>query len=154
VTVEGDISGLPREAGPATPIPPTPVPPTNTPLPASNVDLIIDAANSSFVPTFVCNQSSQITITVVNRGTERSAGATILIEDIQPNGAVGSTTQTVVGPLNPNENTTATAALTVSTFIGEGHTFRATVDSNNAVAESNENNNRWEELYVLEPGGC
>ncbi len=154
VDVTGNTASLPREAGPATPIPATPVPPTNTPPPASNVDLFIDAAQSSFVPSFVCAQASQITITVVNSGTGTSTGTNILIQDIQPNGTVGATTETVIGALGPNQSQTATAALTVTTFISEAHTFRARVDGNNSVAESNENNNEWTEIYILEPGGC
>lgn len=154
VDVTGDAASLPREAGPATPVPPTPVPPTNTPPPASNVDLFIDAAQSSFVPSFVCAQASQITITVVNAGSGTSTGTNILIQDIQPDGTVGATTETVIGALGANESQTVTAALTVSTFVSESHTFRARVDGNNSVAESNENNNEWTEIYILEPGSC
>lgn len=153
VDVEGDLSGLPREAGPPTPIPATPVPPTPepTPVPETNVDLFIDEAQSSFVPTFRCGRPTTINVTVVNGGTETSPGGTIAIEDVQPNGSVGENTQTVFGELAPNASQTVQAVLTVSAFVNEAHTFRARVDSNNTILETNENNNVWDEVYVLEP---
>ncbi|MEM9951892.1 MAG: CARDB domain-containing protein [Chloroflexota bacterium] len=154
VDVEGSLTGLPREAGPPTPVPPSPVPPTNTPVPSSNVDLFIDEAQSSFVPTFRCAQPTTINITVVNGGSERSQGVRILIEDVQPDGTVGESTETVVGALDPNASQTVQAVMTVSTFINEVHTFRARVDIDNVVAETNENNNTWDEIYTLEPGNC
>lgn len=147
--VVGDLSGIPVEVGPPTPIAVTATPiPTATPSTAP--DLIIDAAQSNFAPAFSCGNTTQINITVVNRGSAPSAGTNIVIEDIQPNGSVGETTQTVVGALQPNQNATAVAQLTVSTFVLEKHTLRVRVDGNNSVAESDENNNTWQIDYVLD----
>jgi subtilase family serine protease len=42
----------------------------------------------------------------------------------------------------------------VSTNMLVGHTFRATVDGNNTVPETDETNNRNEYNYVLERGTC
>jgi hypothetical protein len=156
VSVTGDISGLPREAGPPTPIPMTatftPLPVTATPV--SSVDLIIDAAQSSIVPSFRCGQSSEIRMTVVNRGTSTSPSTIILVQDIEQNGSVGATTQGPVKALAPNESTLVVMYLTVSTNMLVGHTFRATVDGNNTVPETDETNNRNEYNYVLERGTC
>jgi len=156
VSVTGDIASLPRELGPATPIPVTA---TFTPVPAtatstSNVDLIIDGAQSAIIPTFRCNQSSEIRMTVVNRGSTASPTTVINVQDIQPNGSVGATTSGAVPALQPNESRLITMYLTVNTFVSEGHTFRATVDGNNTVPESNEGNNSYEYRYVLERGTC
>lgn len=156
VSVTGDIAGLPREAGPPTPVPATAVP-TAAPVtqaPASTVDLIIDGANSRIVPSFRCNQSSEIRMTVVNRGTSTSPSTIVLVQDIEPNGNIGTTTQGGVKALAPNESTLVVMNLTVTTYVSQGHTFRATVDGNNTVPEMIENNNLYEYIYVLEPGTC
>jgi hypothetical protein len=152
VTVSGDISSLPRELGPATPIPMTatftPLPVTNTPV--SSVDLIIDGANTSISPApFRCGRSSEIRVTVVNAGTSTSASTIVLVQDIEPNGNIGATTQGPVPALAPNQSHLVVMYLTVTTYVGQGHTFRATVDGNNTVPETNEGNNRNEYIYVL-----
>ncbi|MGJ3238560.1 MAG: CARDB domain-containing protein [Anaerolineae bacterium] len=154
VDVIGDISSLPREAGPPTPVPPTETPIPATQPPASNIDLIIDANQTSVVPTFRCGLASEITVTVVNQGTERSAGTSIIAEDIQPNGDIGATTNGAVPALDPNQSATVVVYLTVTTFVNEGHTFRVRVDPNNSIAESNETNNNYVYEYNLEPGSC
>jgi uncharacterized protein YraI len=156
VSVTGDISGLPREAGPPTPVPATAVP-TAVPVtqaPPSTVDLIIDGANSRITPSFRCGQSSEIRMTVVNRGTTASPSTIILVQDIEQNGSVGATTQGGVKALAPNESTLVIMNLTISTNMLVSHTFRATVDGNNTVPESNESNNLNEYVYVLERGNC
>ncbi|MEO1643732.1 MAG: SH3 domain-containing protein, partial [Chloroflexota bacterium] len=88
VEVIGNTSGLPREAGPPTPIPASPLPPTNTPPPPSAVDLaitgtpIISSREPTASSTFFCGVDSDISVTIVNQGTERSAGTTVVIEDL------------------------------------------------------------------------
>lgn len=153
VTVTGDIASLPRDVGPATPIPMTatftPVPVTATPQ--SSVDLVIDGANTSINPSpFRCGRSSEIRVTVVNAGTSPSPSTIVLVQDIEPNGNVGATTQGPVPALQPNQSALVVVYLTVTTYVGQGHTFRATVDGNNTVPETNENNNRNEAVYVLQ----
>jgi uncharacterized protein YraI len=152
VSVTGDISGLPREAGPPTPVPATPVP-TAVPVtqaPPSTVDLIIDGANTSISPApFRCGRSSEIKVTVVNAGTTTSAATNVLVQDIEPNGNIGATTQGPVPALAPNQSALVVMYLTVNTYVGQGHTFRATADGNGSVPETNENNNRNEYVYVL-----
>lgn len=150
VEVQGDTASLPREAGPATPVPPTPVPPTNTPLPASQVDLVIDGASSSIGPfPFVCLEASTLTIVIVNQGSEASEGTTVVAEDIY-NGQVIESTSAPVPSLAPNQSTTVTMYLTVSTNVDELHTSRVRVDPNNGVNETNEDNNAYVNDYVLD----
>lgn len=143
VTVTGDTSTLPRDAGPATPIPMTA---TFTPVPAtatstSTVDLIIDGARSNFSPEFRCGIASTVTITVVNRGTSRSAGTSVTVQDIGPTNNVDNSVVIGVPELAPNESFTGTIGFTISTHVRLGHTFRAVVDLNNSIPESNETNN-------------
>lgn len=150
VEVIGDISGLPREAGPPTPIPVTNTPvPTNTPEAAADLSITFEQT----VPEFECNQSSEITITVVNSGTGPSAENRILVEDLY-NGQVTVSTEAPIPALQPNESATVVVYLTVSTNFAEAHTNRMRVDPDNVVPETNEGNNTRERTYVLGAGGC
>ena len=94
-------------------------------------------------------------VTVVNRGTSRTAGTSVTIQDIEPDGKVGATAVVGIPELAPNENFTAVVGLTVTTYVNQQHTFRAIVDLNNTIPESNENNNTGGQAnYVLSGGNC
>lgn len=151
VEVTGDITSLPRDAGPA-----TPVPATNTPVPTptsnSQVDLTITLVNISPHP-LVCAQSSEIQITIVNVGTTTSTATEVVVRDIY-NGQVSTSSNAPVPALGPNAQHVAIIYLTVSTNIAEGHTTRVVVDPNNAVPELDEGNNTNDTPYVLAAGGC
>ena len=151
--VIGDISGLPREAGPPTPVPATATPlPTETPIP-SNVDLSVTNVVISPHP-FVCARSSEIRVTVANSGSGNSTETSVVVADIF-NGQVTESTNAPVPVLAPGATHTAVLFLTVSTNFNEAHSTRITVDPNGQVSESNENNNvRNEPQYVLAPGSC
>jgi uncharacterized protein YraI len=153
VTVAGDTSTVPVDAGPPTPIvQPTAIPPTAAP--ASNVDLIIDGVPSIGPHPFVCNQASEIFVTVKNVGTARSEGGRIAIIDIYNGGEV-TRTEGVFGPLEPGATQrSGPIFLTISSNYNEGHATRFVVDSANQIAESNENNNQTEIPYVLQKGAC
>lgn len=149
---QGDISGLPREAGPPTPVPFTPTPvATNTPATAPDLsvtNVVVDPHP------FVCNESSEVSVTIANNGTAASGGTSVLVQDIF-NGQVGANTNAPVPALAPGETHTAVMFLTVSTNFGEAHNTRVTVDPNGQVSENNENNNvRNEQPYVLGTGNC
>jgi len=155
VDVRGDISSLPREAGPATPIPATntPVATAVPPTPSSAPDLSITNVAVSPHP-FVCNESSEIRVTISNSGNAASAGTSFRVDDIY-NGSAGANTTGVVPELQPGASHTAVVYLTVSNNFSEAHHTRITVDPNGQVAESNEGNNvRNEAQYVLGTGGC
>lgn len=151
--VIGDISSIPREAGPATPIPATATPlPTETPIP-SNVDLSVTAVVVNPHP-FVCAQASEVRVTIANSGSANSAETSVVIADIF-NGQVTESTNAPVPALAPGATHTAIVFLTVSTNFNEAHSTRVTVDPNGQVAESNETNNvRNEAPYVLATGSC
>lgn len=153
--VTGDISGLPREAGPATPIPATatPVVPTATVTPSTAPDLSATAVVVGPHP-FVCNEASEVRITVANSGNAASAGTSVVVADLF-NGQVTGSSNAPIPALEPGANHTAVIFLTVSTNFGEAHVTRVTVDPDNQVAESNESNNvRNEDPYVLATGSC
>lgn len=80
VQTSGDISTLPRDAGP-----PTPIPATNTPVPTATpdtqVDLVITNVAISPHP-FVCAKASEIKVTVVNIGSSQSASTEVVVRDI------------------------------------------------------------------------
>ncbi len=148
----GDLSSLPREAGPATPIPASPTP-AATATPSTAPDLSITNVVVNPHP-FVCNRSSEIQITIANSGNATAPGGAFKVEDIH-NGTVGANTTGVFPELAPGANHTASVFLTVSNNFNEGHNTRITVDHNAQIAESNESNNvRNENPYVLAAGTC
>jgi CARDB protein/SH3 domain-containing protein len=151
VEVTGDITTLPRDAGPATPIAAT-----NTPVPTATpdtqIDLVITLVNISPHP-FVCAQSSEIQITIVNIGTSTSAATEVVVRDLY-NGQESVSSNAPVPALGPNQQHVAVIYLTVSTNIAEGHTTRVVIDPNNAVPELDESNNTSDTPYVLDAGSC
>lgn len=152
VTTSGDVSSLPVDIGPPTPLPPSPTPqPSATPEP-SQVDLsIVDWSTSPFP--LVCAQSIPTRIRVANTGTNTSGATTVILEDIY-NGSVTVSATADIGALAPNQSQEVTIPLTVTVNFSEGHTLRARVDPNNTVAETNENNNGRQVEYVLSKGSC
>ena len=151
VEVIGDISSLPREAGPPTPIPFTPTP-VVTATPVAVADLSITAARTSPFP-FECGRDSEVSVTIANSGSGASSETRVVIEDLY-NGQVQGSTQAPVRALNPGENMTVTMYLRVNTYVAEGHTSRIRIDPDNRVAETNENNNTDQDDYVLASGSC
>jgi subtilase family serine protease len=60
----------------------------------------------------------------------------------------------VVGPINPGQTINVGFTLTITTWFNEIHRLVATIDPENAVAESNEGDNVRIVEYVLQQGGC
>lgn len=160
VDVSGDITNLPSEAGPPTPLPPTPVPvvptvPAATPVPASSANLV--AGNWRFDPAGdpVCGQTFNIFFDVANLGsTPTTVSGTVLVVDTWNGQEQGRTTggfgiiqagQTVnVGPI----------PFTISTNYNAPHTIRLTINPDNAVPESTSGDNVREIAYTLQRGSC
>lgn len=148
----GDLASLPRESGPPTPVQATATP-VATATPASAPDLSVTNVIVNPHP-FVCNQSSEIQVTIANNGNATSPGGTFKIDDIY-NGTAGANTSGVFPELAPGASHTASVFLTVSTNIAESHHTRITVDQNGQIAESNEGNNvQNEAAYSLAAGSC
>jgi len=162
VDVEGNVSNLVAEAGPATPIPapPTAVVPTGVPVtappaaPSTGPDLVVVGIKVDPHP-FVCNEGSNITVTVKNNGTAASVGTEIVIQDLF-NGQPGANTRTIIGAIQPGQTAdSGLAALTVATNYSQGHVTRAIVDPNANNTETNETNNQLDSaVYTLAQGNC
>lgn len=166
LTVEGDISSLPRDPGPPpptqTPIPPT-LPPVTAPpagpttAPASgNADLVVGIILLNPDPP-VCGQAMEIQLDVANLGTEPTAsGGTISVIDRHV--ATGTTQATTVGGfgvIQPGQTIRIGGIfLTVSTYYNEAHEIVITLDPDNVVPESNNSNNTGTKPYTLQQGGC
>ena len=100
-----------------------------------------------------CGKTFKIYIDVANFGETKSPGGTIAVED-SSNGLVTRTSgsfgeieagKTVkVGPI----------PLTVDTNWGADHTLTLIIDPNNAIAETNEDDNRGSRTYELGRGDC
>ena len=149
VLVSGNLENLPRIVPP-----PLPPPPTVTP-PPSNADLVVEWIN--FEPEQPrCNEAVKITAQIANIGPGRAeASGAILVQDWHVNsGTIGATTSGGFPSLASNERFTAIMNLTVSTYYEERHRLTVTIDSSNAVAESNEGNNVASREYTLARAGC
>ena len=134
----------------------TPVPQLQPqPQPGANPDLIIESI--VFRPEQPrCNESTQIEARIANIGAGRAvASGTLLVQDWHINsGTITATTSGGFPPLAPNERFTAVMHLTVTTFYEEGHRLNITLDTTNAVLESNEANNLANRDYTLERADC
>jgi uncharacterized protein YraI len=162
VDVEGSTSSLVAEAGPPTPIPATPVPVVPTGIPATGVpaapstgpDLVVEGTPAISPHPFVCNQASEITITVKNIGNGASNISKLVVQDMF-NGAPGATTSYPLGVLQPGQTAQAVVYLTVATNYNQAHTTRVTVDAEAQNTETNEGNNQYNSaVYNLEQGAC
>ncbi len=160
VTTTGDLSSLPVDAGPPTPIPPTPVPPTAipsaTPIP-NPVNLYV--VNIQIDPhPLKCQKTSEIQVTVGNNGTANAeSGGKILVEAVLvSSGAVLESTATIFGPIAAGSQETASANITVGTNYDELQRIRVTVDVDSQVAENNESDNTSDAGtdYVLQKANC
>jgi hypothetical protein len=154
----GDIGSLPRDPGPPVPTapPPTAVPATQPPPPpASNANLV--AGIVELQPgTPVCQETFNLGLDVANLGSDiTSASGTVTVQDIRT--ADGSVQQQTTGgfpQLQPQQTFRVNMPFTVSTWYNETHTIILIIDSNNAIAESSEADNRREVQYTLQKGNC
>lgn len=162
VDIEGSVSNLVAEAGPATPIPalPTAVVPTGVSVtappaaPSTGPDLVVEGVPVVNPSPFECGKASEITITVKNIGSGASNISKLVIEDLY-NGTPGASTSYPLGALQPGQTAQAIVYLTVMTYIKEAHTTRVTVDAEAQNTETNEGNNQYVSgVYSLAQGTC
>ena len=157
VRTTGDLTSLPVDAGPATPIPATATPlPSATPIP-NPVNLYV--VNIQIDPhPLKCQKTAEIQVTVGNNGTSNAeSGGKILVEAVLvSSGAVLESTTTIFGPIAAGAQQTASANITVGTNYAELQRIRVTVDIDGQVAENNEGDNMKDTGtdYVLEKGNC
>lgn len=154
VTVTGDLTNVPVVASPAlttSTAVSTPAP-TN---PASTQGLSdLSASPPKLEPnTPTCGVAFNILVNINNAGPNKTnSPATIYIEDIY-NGATTASFTTVLPEINGGTNFVVGGLMIVNTGGGGTHTIRVTIDPENRVTESNENNNVVSTTYTLS-GGC
>lgn len=155
LTVSGDVSNLPVDPGPPTPIPATPTftPVPATPTPQTNINLV--AGNIRLDPGQpTCKETFSISFDVANLGTTAYGGGVRIAVEDTANGLV-TRTEGVVPPLQPNQTLAVTGIrLTVDTNFEVEHTLALIIDPANEVPETNEGDNRRELKYVLKKGSC
>lgn len=153
ISISGDTSNLPTDAGPPVPtLTFTPVPATATPV--VNVNLV--AGNITTNPSLSdlsCGQTFRIFIDVANFGETRSPGGSINVVDT--GGGLETRTTGVFGEIEPGQTVNVgPIPLTVNTHFSESHVLAVILDPNNAIAETNEGDNRGERTYTLKKGSC
>ena len=159
VDTQGDLDNLPRINPP--PLPPTPIPvPTAVPPPpqpqSTGADLVFHSVRVDPHPV-ECNQTYRITVTVRNAGSgAATSGGNILVSDRGANGtAAAQTTNIAFGPLAPGHTTEVHGFLTPTTHYETHHHVSLQLDSNNQVAETNEDNNFHADApYYMKRGSC
>ncbi|MFW5772158.1 MAG: SH3 domain-containing protein [Phototrophicaceae bacterium] len=149
VTLSGVTGSLPRINPPATP---TPIP---TSTPTVRADLTGSSPSLNPNPP-VCNEEFEVLVNITNIGETRSnSPATVLFEDVYlGDGSVQVSFTQAVPELDPGENFVVGGPMTVSTFYGEQHRIRVTIDTGNNVTETDDTNNVLVTDYVLQKGSC
>jgi len=165
VTVAGSIAGVPREAGPATPVPaPTRVPtaaPPSTPTPAPAVNLVLESfgvavpADNSVQPR--CGVPFVARMVIRNDGDAPTSTGLSRIDNVYLAGnALTASSQGALVPvmLDPGDTHTVEYTFNITTFVDEEQRVEFIVDAGNAVAETDETDNQNGITYVLQPGDC
>lgn len=153
VTVTGDLTNVPVIASPAptssNSVSPTPVPATTT----STLSDLSASAPKVEPNSPSCAVAFNVLVNINNAGpTKSNSPATIYIEDIF-NGATTASFTTVLPQIDPGVNYVVGGLIIVNTGGGGIHTIRVTIDPENRVTESNENNNTATSTYTL-TGAC
>lgn len=161
--IQGDISGLPREAGPATPIPPTPttaqvVQPTAAPgttsVPSSGANLIVE--NFVFEPKDpFCNQNAQAKVNIGNIGNQATGTGGFVVLAVE--NTDGSNRQTLGSAAIPVIEAGTRNFLVIIDFKDTFTSNRGDgikralilIDPNNQIPESNDNDNNATNEFAL-----
>jgi len=164
VSTEGSTSGLPSINPPPLPTAiPTAIPTRilATAIPTALPTSAATGANAAIQSVTVdpvqpvCNQSTLITVKVINNGTGVSPAFSIGVTDRRSaDGSTTASTKGAVPSLNPGASFTSEMYLTVTTFYSEAHTLTIALDSGNQVTETNEGDNVTTYGYNLAQGAC
>ncbi|MBZ0293444.1 MAG: SH3 domain-containing protein [Anaerolineae bacterium] len=158
MSIAGDTSNLPVDAGPPTPIPVTntPIPPTAVPAtatPALSINLVAGNVRTDPDPPR-CKRTFNVSFDVLNAGTDRwPGGGTIRVVD----SASGNSTSTsgAIPPIEPGQTVSVgPIPLTVEFNFEEEHTLTLTIDPDNQVPETNDGDNQGQKKYTLRKGDC
>lgn len=165
VDVVGNISNLPREAGPPTPVPqptaiPTAPPPTVAPDPqlpnltVTDIGIFVPSDGSSQPR---CGVPFVARVTVRNTSDVPTSTGLTLIQNVHvASGTVNGSSGLSLIPVDigPQGSHTVEYTFTIDTFVNEEQRVDFIADANNEVAESNENDNRNGITYILQSGDC
>jgi uncharacterized protein YgiM (DUF1202 family) len=160
-TASVDVNTLDVDVGPPTPVPTaTPIPFTATPIPtatiATSVNLV--AGQIRLSPSEPrCNETFNITVDVANQGsTAFNGGGSLSVQDVRASdGTQAGSTAGAFGAIQPGQTVNSgNIPLTISTYHSEQHKIIVIIDPNNAVAETNETDNRVELTYTLAKANC
>lgn len=151
VTVTGDLRNVPVVASPAL----TGGTAAVTPTPTVTVSLSdLSASPPKLEPsTPTCNVAFNILVNINNAGPNKTnSPATIYIENIY-NGMTTNAFTTTLPQIDAGVNFVVGGIMTVNTGGGGSHTIRVTIDPENHVTETNDNNNEATTTYTLS-GTC
>ncbi|TVR23602.1 MAG: hypothetical protein EA396_02970 [Anaerolineaceae bacterium] len=165
VDVTGNISNLPRESGPPTPVPqptaiPTAPPPTVAPDPqlpnltVTDIGIFVPSDGSSQPR---CGVPFVARVTVRNTSDVPTSTGLTLIQNVHvASGTVNGSSGLSLIPVDIGAQGSHTVeyTFTIDTFVNEEQRVEFIADANNEVAESNENDNRNGITYVLQSGEC
>lgn len=157
VEVEGDITSLPREVGPPTPVPPTPtpttVPVTATPSVTNNLVVINPYVDP---PQPNCRVPFTAGMTIRNDGTGSLSTGTSRIRIVRAsdNTEIASSAGALVPVTLESSGThSVNFTFTVDVYVGELHRIQFIADADNQVAETIETDNMITVDYTL-PANC
>ncbi|MFN8377696.1 MAG: SH3 domain-containing protein [Anaerolineae bacterium] len=158
VTLNGDASTLPVDAGPPAPTPTTapaalPLPATNTPQTTANLAGGVITFNPSQPE---CAQTFTVSLDVANLGTAPTAasGSVTLTDTRASDGSLQEETTGGFPVLQPGETFRVDMPLTVSTYYNETHRLTLTIDPTNQVPESQDTDNTQTIDFTLQKGTC
>ncbi len=152
VTVTGDLTNVPVVSAPA-PTSSNSTSPTPAPTTTSGLSDLSASAPKVEPNNPTCAVAFNVLVNINNAGPAKSnTPATIYVEDIY-NGATTASFTTVLPQIDPGVNYVVGGLIIVNTGGGGVHTIRVTIDPENRVTESNENNNTATTTYTLS-GAC
>ena len=151
VRPSGEVGAVPVDPGPAPPQPEV------DNLPTSGVNLVIDKI--IIVPeALVCNETGQLTVRVRNVGAaDAEVGGNIVIQDtLSSTGElIGEPDPGVFPPLPAGESRSSLPIpVDYSAHTDVEHRLVVTIDSDNHIAESNEEDNSGAKTFLLRRGNC
>jgi len=151
VSISGNVDNLPVDVGPPKPtLTFTPIP--ATPTPVVQVNLVAGSVTTK-PGTITCKETFQVFVDIANFGSTRSPGGEVRVRD-EANG-LRSETVGAFGEIDPGQTRNfGPIPLTVDTNHSVEHTLTVIVDPNNAIAETNEDDNRSSKTYTLQKGSC
>lgn len=155
VEVSGNVSNLPVDPGPPTPIPATstPVPPTAPPataVPQSQANLV--AGNIRLDPQQPrCNEVFNVRVDLANLGTsDTTTTGTFIVRDSD-----GEETRGAIPIIKAGETVgSAPIPITVSTNHSTEHTITVILNPDGAIPETNSGDNQNQVRYELRKGDC